>query len=322
MGTSNSIGEYTPGKPSIDVPPNILRLSCDVVEKLYLNHSSLLIFKVQGLSDKEIGGSYIIKLKPSDPSIQLFDSSKNIKNTFEVEKGWKFSVYVCGNKVINNAKIDVEVDGVKMLTIPISVHQDKDVFSKNDINRLLEDYKKSRLFNKSGNVVGNGYCINSADKAIGALLNDKVNFYSEPNLKSQGGNGVRLLNASSRGQVFTNLGYVKEHFIITTDNFKSASYPTKLNESLKLKLLKSINNRMGDHVFYYTMHGEYHVMTLLVNFNDPCNAKFSILDQGYVNEENISFDQIDLKFLLLEQKFWSSKPKHSKDIKLWKIKKK
>lgn len=59
-----------------------------------------------------------------------------------------------------------------------------------------------------------------------------------------------------------------------------------------------------------------------VEATDPCNAKFSVLDQGYVNEENISFDQIDLKFLLLEQKFWSSKPKHSKDIKLWKIKKK
>lgn len=320
MGVSNSIGEYIPGKPSLDSPPTIHKISCEEVEKLYLNSSYLLIFKVSGIGEENSWSSYDVVLEPSDPSIQLFTSKNEIKTTFTVKKGWKFSIYIRGNKIINNASISVKVDSTKVLTIPISIHQDKDVFSNVEVKRLLEDYKKSRSFNDSGNVVGNGYCINAADKGIGALLNDTINFYTEPNLKSQGGNGVRLLNATSRGKVFQDLNYVKENFTITTDNFGNSDVPTKWNQSLELKFLKSINKKIGYHVYYFTMHGEYHVMVLVINYLDPCNVTFSILDQGYVNSENQSFKQVDLIFLLLEQKLWSNKPKHAKDIQLWKIK--
>lgn len=322
MGTSNSLGTYKPGKPSIDLPPNILRIGCAKVEKLYINQAALLEFKVEGVNKKDIGGSYKVKLVPSDSNILLFDSKKQTKYEFEVEKGWKFSVYVGGSKIVENAKIDVEIEGIKNLSFPISILQDKDVFSREDVKRLLDDYKESRIFNISGNVVGNGYCINSADKGIGALLNDTKNFYTEPNLKSQGGNGVRLKDASSRALVINQLGYMKESFIIITDKFNTDEEPTKLNESLKWKLEKSINNRIGNHIYYFTMHGEYHVMTLYINYNNPCNVKFSILDQGYVNNENVDFDKIDDELLMLEKRFWKNKPHHSKDIKLWKIQKK
>jgi hypothetical protein len=74
------------------------------------------------------------------------------------------------------------------------------------------------------------------------------------------------------------------------------------------------------------MHGEYHVMLLVVNFMNPNNPTFSILDQGYVDRgsssRNISFAKIDKTFLSLAQAFWKNKHKHAKNILLWKIQRK
>ena len=137
------------------------------------------------------------------------------------------------------------------------------------MKRLIDDYAESHIFNRSGNVVGNGYCIVSADKGIGALLNDKTNFYSEPNLKSQGGNDVRLESSTKRAKVIQSLGYIHSEFSLKTDNYNTNKSPTKFESSLKRRIASDINNKIGYHVYYYSMHGEYHVMTLLIDIEIP-----------------------------------------------------
>lgn len=72
------------------------------------------------------------------------------------------------------------------------------------------------------------------------------------------------------------------------------------------------------------MHGEYHVMLLVVDYRDkdPNEIKFSILDQNYVDARNLNFRNIDSKFLELAQKFWRNENQHAKNILMWKIQRK
>ncbi|MCF6350193.1 MAG: hypothetical protein L3J23_04065 [Flavobacteriaceae bacterium] len=201
---------------------------------------------------------------------------------------------------------------------------DADVFRKSEIKKFLLENKKAQIFNKTGNVVGNGYCINSADRTLGALLNDTTNFYTEPNLIAQGGNGIRLESSRSRAKMIKSLGYIENFKEVRTDNYNSFKAPSVLITSLKNIIKKDINNRKGYHVYYFSMHGEYHVMLLLINFSNLNNPTFSILDQGYVdqgNSRNLDFNKIDDTFLTLSKTFWGNKPKYAKNILLWKIKK-
>ncbi|KMQ58369.1 hypothetical protein ACM39_18615 [Chryseobacterium sp. FH2] len=268
MGTSNSIGVYKPGKPSIDLPPNIIRIGCTKVEKLYINQAALLEFKVEGVSKKDIGGSYKVKLLPSDSNILLFDSKKQTKYEFEVEKGWKFSVYVGGSKVVENARINVEVDGVKTLSFPISILQDKDVFSKEDVKRLKVSANSLGLTSTA--------CINVADARISELLQDKNNFMNRNRQRmSHGEYTPRLKFLLSKGYV---LGSIKE-FRYNLNNGEIYR-PKNLKESAKSYIENQIKNKIGYHVFYISMLNDVHVLTLLINNNNPCDTKFEVLDQG------------------------------------------
>ena len=203
---------------------------------------------------------------------------------------------------------------------------DQDVFNEDEILLLFNEIKKAQVFNKSGNVVGNGYCINTADRALGALLKDSKEFYTEPNFISQGGNGIRLKSSTSRASIINSLGYIKSNIEVKLNNYNNNEKPTKLQLSLAKIIEKDINIREGYHIYYFSMHGEYHVMLLLVNFSKLKNPIFSILDQGYVddgiNSRNIPFSNLDKTFLTLAQAFWENRNKHAKNILLWKIQRK
>ncbi|WP_353148250.1 hypothetical protein [Chryseobacterium sp.] len=134
-------------------------------------------FKVGGKNDDEKRG---IKFELNNANISLSTSS------WKAENEWILRTKITGRKS-GETIITVKVEGKTINAITVKCVDYKDVFSEEDVKRLIEDYERSHVFNRSGNVIGNGYCILSADKGIGALLNDKKNFYSEPNLKSQGG---------------------------------------------------------------------------------------------------------------------------------------
>lgn len=268
MGTSNNIGTYTPGKPSLAVPPDIVRISCNKVEKLFINQEQLLEFEVSGVSKWDIGGGHTVVLKPSHSNIKLFDGKKNPKYEFEVEKGWKFSVYVGGSAVVENGKIDIEVDGIKTLTIPISILNDKDVFTENEVKRLMSDVNSLGLSSTA--------CINVADARISELLKDQTNFMNRNRQRmSHGEYTPRLKHLTSKGFV---LGGIKEfrYHLNNGDTYR----PKNLKESIKSYLEAQIKNRIGYHVFYISMLNDVHVLTLLINNSNPCEMKFEVFDQG------------------------------------------
>jgi hypothetical protein len=313
METSNRFGTYTASRPAtIDLP--IVTLECQKLTYIPPNQRVLLFLKVSGSSGL-FEGKHSIDLVASNNKIIL--STVN----FQAEKGWIIQTHIeCSESL--NGSIQVKIDGKNSNVINLSFRNStsKDVFYETAVKRLLDDYDRSVLFNQTGAVIGNGYCITSADKGIGALLNDSKNFYSEPNLKSQGGNGIRTVSSTQRAAVFKSLGYVDSEITIRSNNYNTESQPTRLETSLKSAIEVQMINKIGYHVYYFSMHGEYHVLTLLINNINPCKVTYSILDQGYVGEKNLDFEAIDSKFLELLQKFWSNKPKHAKNILMWKIK--
>ena len=202
----------------------------------------------------------------------------------------------------------------------------KDVFNLEEVDLLFKENKSAKEFNKKGDFAGNGYCINTADRGLGAILKDTDNFYKEPNYIKLGGNGVRLESGSIRAAIIAKLGYIKSYIEIRTNNYNTFDKPTKLNSSLSKKILEEINERKGYHLYYFSMHGDYHVMLLLINYTDPKEPTFRILDQGYVdsgsNSRFIEFAKMDSVFLIIAEAFWESKNKHAKNILLWRIQRK
>lgn len=268
MVLSNEINEYVPSKPSLDAPPNIVRINCNKVEKLFINQEQLLEFEVSGVSKWDIGGGYKVVLKPSNSKIKLFDGKKNPKYEFEVEKGWKFSVYISGSAVVENGKIDIEVDGRVILTIPISILNDKDVFSKNEVKRLKTDANSLGLSSTA--------CINVADARISELLQDQINFMNRNRQRmSHGEYTPRLKHLISKGFVLGGIKEFRYHL-----NNGDAYRPKNLKESIKTYVEAQIKNRIGYHVFYVSMLNDVHVLTLLINNSNPCEMKFEVFDQG------------------------------------------
>lgn len=241
-------------------------------------------------------------------SIALRILSKNLNNDSYID-------FYANDENNNDEEDEIHCGRVKIVT----ESTEKDVFTQTDIDRLYKDNEQSKIFNRSGQVVGNGYCICAADKGIGALVNDTKNFYSEPNLKSQGGNGIRLESSTKRANVINSLGYIKSNFSINTDNYNTSNAPTKFITSLKSKIEKDIEEKNGFHVYYFSMHGEYHVMLLVVDNRNPCDIKYSILDQGYVGEKNLDFENLDSKFIELAKRFWRNKNQNAKITYMWKI---
>lgn len=308
----NEVGDYE--KIEFSDSPSPVRFECNKIKEynIGVNETRLVRLKVDG-KNNDIKRK--IKFEKDNNNISLSTSE------WEAENEWILETKITGKKY-GNTIIKVLVNGLHMNSIKIKCIHYKDVFSEEEVERLIKDYDDSHIFNKSGNVIGNGYCICAADKGIGALLNDKKNFYSEPNLKSQGGNGVRLESSTKRAKVINSLGYIHSEFSIKTDYYNTNNKPTKLEGNLKEKIENEIKNKIGYHVYYLSMHGEYHVMTLLINNTNPCKPLFSILDQGYIDVRNLNFNILENKFVELAQKFWKNKNQNAKIIYLWKIRQK
>jgi len=270
-----------------------------------------------------------LKFESSNESVKIsapdkvvaYNDSIDIEIEQKLDYGEEFSIEI--KAVDNEGDFIVSEQEAVCGKIMFSVIQ-RDAFTQDEIDALVHENSLAQAFNQSGNVVGNGYCINAADRGLGALLKDTKNFYTEPNFRSLGGNGVRLKSSTTRAAVIKKLGYVKTAITIETNNYNTNKEPTSLATSLLGKIYDTIQNNVGYHVYYFSMHGEYHVMLLIVDHRDldPAKIRFSILDQGYVDERNLKFMDLDKKFVELAQIFWYSKNQHAKNILMWKVKRK
>jgi len=262
-----------------------------------------------------------------------------LKVSHKLNRGETFCIQIKGKddeidsyaENIEPSEVIVESGELKFTVLP------EDIFSNEEIETAFLENKASQDYNANNDVPGNGYCIIAADRTMGALLEKEDDFYQEIPGKRMG-----LVKAHLRANQLIKKGYVyskgtilnsvkasredpypnyeKGIHSLTTDNYLSSKRPTKLSGSIKKMILNDIDNRIGNHVYYFTMHGQYHVMLLFVNYTDPEKPKFSILDQGYKQEINIDLKEIDNVFLGYTQEFWASKNKNAKYILLWKIK--
>ena len=335
MGTSNSLGNYSPGKPSIDVPPSIIILSCDNVEKLYINIPSLLVFKVQGISEKDLGGAYSVRLKPSDSNIKLFDSKKQEKYNFEVEKGWRFKIYVGGSSIVKNGKIDVFVDDILMLSFPISILQEKDVFLESDVKRLKDELIFIQPFATKGTSDNpnirlsvpreyqENYCMQAAERSLSELLLNYTSFYSVDRSHNHRNKiGFSGKTAIDRGNAIKANGFVKSTIsfngysinqnerkaIIDSSSYGKSTYTVISFANGKEKglyklLYNDLKNLMGFHVYYFTVTGGYHTLILVIDYRDPCNAKYAIYDEYFETTSNGKFE--DVSEGILRQTSWT-----------------
>lgn len=315
-------GNYTPSEDT-KTTPNIKRIGCTKVEKLYINESALLEFEVEGESSRDFGGGYKVVLKPSDSNIKLFDRNKQIKTDFEVEKGWKFSVYVGGSKIVSNAKIDVFVDGIKKLSFPISIHEDKDVFSKEEVKRLIDEFlliePKADAGSSSDPSVKNSvaleyrqnYCVYATSRAFGKLLNDTKNFWVYNDSTNKVINRVLLTSGTYIGNQLLKNNYASafyqfDEYLKDVNHMKEyiidRSFDGHAYNVIKLKSGKSLfkeyflpqmNNNIGFHIFLLTVSDDFHVLAIVINNQNPCKTTYEIYDQHGLSTSKGDINNID-----------------------------
>ncbi|WP_139326001.1 hypothetical protein [Chryseobacterium sp. RU33C] len=66
---------------------------------------------------------------------------------------------------------------------------------------------------------------------------------------------------------------------------------------------KSINNKIGYHVFYTTYSDDFHVQTLIIDNTNPCNATYRIVDQHGETSSNGKLSDIENGFK--DQSSWT-----------------
>ncbi len=289
---------------------------------VYLNTNAKIPLKIKrgydpwGTQDSD----GIVEFVCSNSAVKIFPKSKaaNHGDNIEIEiqhslnRGNEFRIDIYGKDegsgTVGYSAKEVIGGSLKLKVI------EQDVFRPDEVNSLLLENQAAQLFNQTGNVPGNGYCICAADRGLGSLLSNTTDFYNEPNT-----NNIRLDKSSTRAAVIDELGYINRSITIRTDRYNTNQAPTRLTTSLLNEIQSDIQGKMGYHVYYYSMLGEYHVMLLLINNTDPCNPLFSILDQGYVDDNDLQLNTIDQHFLDLITRFWGNRNHFAKNILLWKI---
>lgn len=290
---------------------------CNKVTQLivYPNEEVLVRLKLEGEYEGFWKTNYSVEFEFSTEEMELSTSS------WSVEKGDILLTRIT-SKETGSFSILVKVDNKEASTISVlSKEKEKDTFSETEKDNLLQENRAAVAFKRSGEASG-AYCINAADRGLGALLNNTTDFYNEHNR-------IGLHNSSSRGTAFEELGHVHSFFELKTNNYNTDNEPTALESSLKTQIERDINDKIGYHVYYFSMHGEVHVMLLLVDNTNPCDKKFRILDQGFIGRDYqnfVSLETIDDDFLQLAKRLWNLKlnggisiKQYAKEILMWKI---
>lgn len=307
MGTqNNSFGNYVAGKPSIKTIPSVSIL-CEKINVLPINMKVLLKLIVSGISNKDVGGGYSLKLVPSDAKIKLSTTD------FDIEEGWTIQTYVESNVELKGSYIQVKIDGKdsNRININFNNNKSKDIFSTTEINRLISENShivkfveaKPPLSEYSGN-----YCMGAAERVISELLLDDKNFYSVEKMTHKRKNSIFFTNktAIDRANVIDRLGFVKSKWefdkykidhdslkIINSSkdeldadnnfsivNDKIITISDKSKKEMYDLFLKDISSIFGFHVYYFCIVGGFHTQILVIDStNGPCESTYVMYDQ-------------------------------------------
>lgn len=299
-------------KVAREIFPTSVNFECTkIVEyNISLNETKEVRFKIGGTNDDKRRD---VKFELNNSNISLSTSS------WSAENEWILKTKVTGKK-LGETLITVKVEGKTLNIIKIKCIDYKDVFSEKDVERLIEENKIS--------ISQHTACIIAADKQLGKLLLDNKNFITETS-----NNKANVYNAYTRIDQIKNYGFVKNFQIFEQNTFKGGGnyqpkeYNTGKQNVISNYLKNAIGNKIGYHVFYFTILNGYHVLLLVVNVLSPCDMKFKIYDQLRDRGDYQSFSLIDDKLLEMNVNNWSGAANLTRDktastkFGIWKIQK-
>ncbi|WP_310555656.1 hypothetical protein [Flavobacterium sp.] len=306
---NNSFGTYTAGTPSLKILPT-LSFECEKIKSLPVKQKILLKLRVSG-KNGWFADKYDLELVPSSDKIKLS------KTSFRVEEEWVIKFYIECSEVLSGNLL-VKIDGKDSNKVNLNfINNAKDVFSEEDVKRLIDENIKS-LSNRTE-------CFIAADNQNSELLQKKevkISSYSNE-------------NGFSRMKSYTSMGYIKDHkkfnqYIFDTGGItKPSSYVKGKEKEISSYIKKIIEDKIGYHVFYYSLLFNYHILTIVVDNTNPCGAKYKIYDQLKDRGEYKEIEELDGEILTQTVNNWEGAVSHtakktdaSTQIDLWKVQRK
>jgi hypothetical protein len=303
--SNHSLNFRNKEKKIVNPTPNIT-LECGKLKKLPVNTEVLLRFKVEGKSEQSLfERDYDVTFSCSNKQVTL--TTKSV----EVEKGWTILTNIISKKE-GKAIIEIKVDGILKNTIDLDFLSSKDVFTERQIAQQTKEFKYiQKLCNTKPpphKEYAENYCMQAAERGLSELLDDDINFYAVHHITHRHKNkiGFSGKTAYDRGDSFEKKGFVES--IITFDSYSinhkerkaivESKNQTQADENYAkclysiisltddnqkklhdLILTEITKKETGFHVFYFTVTGGFHTLTLIIDNSSPCDPSYQIWDQ-------------------------------------------
>jgi hypothetical protein len=192
---------------------------------------------------------------------------------------------------------------------------------------FLESEKENLIKINEALVQNDSVCFRVADKELAELINDKTLI-----LKSYMGENsyTRMTDYKSKGYIASEKIF-DQYIFKGGGNFEPIQYDNKSIDIFKSYFNKLIFEKLGFHIFCFSLVGGYHVLTLIIDNTDFCNQKFLILDQIRIRKWD-QLKNIDEEMLRLTNVLWLSNYNHEEingtklykkfktECAIWKIK--
>lgn len=318
----NSVKASSVNKKETSDIPNV-KLVCSKLNKLPINTEIELLLQIEGASKKDLFGKYDVELICNNAKVTLST------NKFVAEKGWKLITFI-NSSVKGKITLQIKVDDTNKNSISFIFFDSKDVFNFTDAQKGIYEILKI-----AGKVKGNptsgeykdNYCIQAADRFLGAVINNKTDFYAYDDVQNKKINVPSLNTAIDRANKIKAKGFAYDFKEISGSEFKLININTEdqysNNPTRKLSLppnnkfinyfFEIIDERYGIHIFYLSIANAFHTEILVVNYLNPCSPIYAIFDEEGLTSSEGSLSNIDTG--ILNQSEWvyrwvKSKPKY------------
>ncbi|MBE7654007.1 hypothetical protein G1L01_13295 [Tenacibaculum finnmarkense] len=244
----------------------------------------------------------IVEFSSSNSKVTIMPKSKKVSygDKIEIEikhtlgRGEKFSIDIKG-KDDDDDNFESSDTIVISGKLNISVI-DKDVFMEDEAQRGIDDIlfvEKQYEKRPSTGEYSINYCIQSADRFLGKVVENTTNFYTYDDTANKRIYTPSLENAIIRAKKIKTLGYGKifkefdgSIFALKEEKVKD-KYGNNPSRILSLKANNGINdffnqqvsNRIGFHIFYLSIVEGFHTLIIVVDNTEPCSPKYEIYDE-------------------------------------------
>jgi len=274
--------------------PGVKVLYCKDLNHLPINVPYLLTFKLDGTYQYIGGTDHTVTLSCTNRSVTL--TTKKVI----VEKGWKFLTNIEASKK-GFAVVKIDVDGTLKKTINFKFVDSKDLFRIFDYLRVISELTYIKTFSDaySPSEYSGNYCMSAAERGLSELLKNDSDFYAVERNTHKRKNRISFsnLNADDRAARIKKNGYIHSELKFSTRDFAiklNKSFETDKDGKKKDKgsivtmrnatnvyqtFLKNIRKEVGYHIYYCSIADALHTMLLIIDYTDPCDAKYEMWDQ-------------------------------------------